>query len=203
MSSFSKRPVRYLITRGDLNESNFSKKHLETLSIIRSAVQRGIELVQIREKALGARDLFQLASHAVKIAAMSETLILVNGRFDIALVAGAQGVHLTSRSIPANVVRHSVPVRFLIGVSAHSKEEVLEARTAGADFALFGNVFATPGKGKPTGLDALSLVCRAADTFPLIAVGGIDDSNAQEVIDAGAAGFAAIRYLNEFVTIEA
>ena len=201
MSTFPERPVRYLITRGDLNDSNFSIKRLETLASVRSAVEHGIEMVQIREKALGAWGLFDLAREAVNIAVMSETRIIVNERFDIAFAAGAQGVQLTSRSIPADVVRCAVPEGFLIGVSAHSRQGVLNAKAATADFALFGNVFATPGKGDPAGIEELENVCSAAGEFPVIAVGGIDATNADRVIAAGAAGFAAIRYLNEFVNI--
>jgi thiamine-phosphate pyrophosphorylase len=201
VNSLPQPPIRYLITRGDLNGSNFSINRLRALAAVRAAVEHGIEMVQIREKSLGGGDLFELTRHAVKLAAMSETQILVNERFDVAMAAGAHGVQLTSRSIPADVVRRVVPGGFLIGVSAHSEQEALDAKAAGADFALFGNVFATPGKGEPAGIAGLAGVCAAAGSFPVIAVGGIDESNADKVIAAGAAGYAAIRYLNEFVSI--
>ena len=149
MNSLPKRPIRYLITRGDLNDSNFSINRLRALAAVRAAVEHGIEMVQIREKSLGGGDLFQLTCHAVKLAAMSETRILVNERFDVAIAAGAHGVQLTSKSIPADIVRRAVPGGFLIGVSTHSERKVLNAKAAGADFALFGNVFPTPGKGEP------------------------------------------------------
>ena len=76
------------------------------------------------------------------------------------------------------------------------------AKEQGADYALLGPVFATPGKGEPVGVDVLGQICRTVAPFPVIGVGGIDGSNASAVIDAGAAGFAAIRYLNEFVRIQ-
>jgi thiamine-phosphate diphosphorylase len=201
VSNFPPKPVRYLITRGDLTDSNFSTENLNTLGVIRSAAKVGIEMIQIREKGLEARSLFEFVTEAMRSIHGSETRVLVNERFDIALAAGADGVHLTSGSIPVAEVRRQVPDDFIIGVSTHSLDEVLEARDSGADFALFGNVFATPGKGEPAGLGKLAEVCTAAAPFPVVAVGGIDGSNAESVLDAGASGFAAIRYLNEFVSI--
>ena len=202
MSYLLEPPVRNLITRGDLNEFNFSTDRLNTLATVRAAVEHGIEMVQIREKALGGRDMFDLTLQAVKIAAMSQTRVLVNERFDVAVSAGAHGVQLTSRSVPPGAVRRAVPDGFIIGVSAHSEREVMDAKECGADFAVFGNVFATPGKGEPAGVAGLAGVCAAAGDFPVIAVGGVDGSNADRVIAAGAAGFAAIRYLNDFVNID-
>lgn len=201
MNSFPTSPVRYLITRGDLTASNFSTRKAETLAAIRSAAVLGIELVQIREKQLETADLFDLARNAVSANKGRSTRILVNERFDVALAAGADGVHLTSRAIPVDKVRQSVPEGFLIGVSTHSEREISDCEAAGADFALFGNVFATPGKGEAKGLDELAKICSKVNPFPVLAVGGIDESNAESVIEAGAAGFAAIRHLNEFVSI--
>jgi thiamine-phosphate pyrophosphorylase len=203
VSTLPKRPIRYLITRGNLNPSNFSTEKLKTLETVRLAVERGIEMVQIREKSLEGRDLFELTLQAVRLAEAGDARILVNERFDVAVAAGTDGVQLTSTSIPVEYVRSAVPQGFLIGVSTHSEREVLNAKGVGADFAVFGNVFATPGKGEPTGVGGLSSLCAAAGKFPVIAVGGIDESNIDSVIDAGAAGFASIRYLNEFVSIGA
>ena len=201
MNTLPKRPIRLLITRGDLTKTNYSTEKLATLALVRSADTVGIEMVQIREKGLEAGSLYELVTEAMRSVSGRETLVLVNERLDVALAAGADGVHLTSRSIPIADVRRIVPDSFIIGVSTHSLDEVLRARDFGADFALFGNVFATSGKGQPAGLDELGKVCTAATPFPVVAVGGIDESNADSVIAAGSAGFAAIRYLNEFVSI--
>lgn len=201
MSFFPQAPVRYLITRGDLTPSNFSTEKHVTLAAIRSAVRVGIELIQIREKQIDGTSLFELARDSADLTAGSNSRLLINDRFDVALAAGADGVQLTSHSLPTADVRRVVPEGFLIGRSTHVIEEVLEARSAGADFALFGNVFATPGKGDPVGLETLANVCASASPLPVIAVGGIDADNAGSVLKAGAAGYAAIRYLNEFVSI--
>lgn len=201
MSSLPNRPVRYLITRGDLTEANFSIEKHTTLGIIRAAARVGIEMIQIREKHIEAGNLLEFVREAADIIKGTKTRLLVNERFDIGIAAGADGVHLSSRSIPVSRIKRVVPEKFLIGVSTHSRSEVLEAKACGADFALYGNVFATPGKGDPKGLDELVTICDAAARFPVIAVGGIDGTNVQSVLDAGASGFAAIRYLNEFVSI--
>ena len=86
---------------------------------------------------------------------------------------------------------------FIVGVSIHAAQEGLTARSDGADFVTFGPVFTTPGKGDPQGLESLRSVCKLLDPFPVIALGGIDESNYRDVIENGAAGFAAIRFLNE------
>jgi len=201
VSIFTRKPIRCLITPGILSDANFSTEHPRILKLICAAIDRGVELVQIREKNLNARDVFSFASASVRLASGSGTKIMVNERFDIAMAAGASGVQLTSRSMPVSWVRPNVPKGFLIGASAHSREDVIDARAGDADFAMFGNVFESPGKPEPAGLEVLSDICSAAGDFPVIAVGGINGSNWKSVIDAGAAGFAAIRYLNEFVSI--
>ena len=194
-------PLRSLITHGDLTEDNFPANKTEFMRTIDRAVDRGIEFVQIREKRLDARFVFELAREAGRIASGSGTKILVNERFDVAMAAGVHGVHLTSRSIPIATVRKFAGMGFIIGTSAHSSDDVLYAKLSGADFALLGNIFATPGKGEPLGVEKLREACVAADGFPVIAVGGIDAENSEAVTEAGAAGYAAIRYLNDFVNI--
>ncbi len=193
--------VRLLITDGTLTPENFSQKRDALIETIRLAVAARIEMIQLREKLLPARLAYQVAVDAVSIASGSATKILINERFDIAIAAGADGVHLTSSSMPVDLIRGNVPDEFIVGVSAHSMDDVVNAKGGGADYALLGPIFATPGKGEPLGVGALSCICHVVDPFPVMAVGGVDESNFQSVLDAGAAGFAAIRYFNEFVKI--
>lgn len=159
-----------------------------------------ISLVQLREKSLTARVLYELATRAAAITRGSKTQLLVNDRFDIARAASADGVHLTTRSLPTNVVRSICGDDFLIGVSTHSLETALSARSEGADFIVFGPVFETESKrafGEPQGLDKLREVTKALEGFPVIAIGGINRENADECFRAGASGIAAIRLFNE------
>ena len=190
-----------LITDGTLTPSNFVNHRSVLLETVEFAVAAGIELIQVREKQLPGRLLFELVRDAGLVTAGSGTRLLVNERFEIALASGADGVHLTSTSIPVDRVRSSTPSGFLIGVSVHTYDEAAAAKKGEADYAMIGPIFATPGKGEPFGIDQLRDLSAAVDPFPLIAVGGIDDLNYQSVLDAGAAGFAAIRYLNDFVKI--
>ena len=159
-----------------------------------------ISLVQLREKSLTARVLYELATRAAAITRGSKTRLLVNDRFDIARAASAHGVHLTTRSLPTNLVRSICGDDFLIGVSTHSLETALNARSEGADFIVFGPVFETESKrafGEPQGLDKLREVTKALEGFPVIAIGGINRENADECFRAGASGIAAIRLFNE------
>jgi len=191
------RPLIYLITKGEAVDDDLEKKSGEVLDIIRLAVELEIPLVQIREKRLSARVLYELTYQAVSLTSGSRTRLLVNDRADVALAAGADGVHLTSRSLPAEVIRGTFPSDLLLGVSAHTAEDVTAAALAGADFAVFGPVFETPGKGRAVGLVELSSVCSQTVGFPVIGLGGVDGSNYESVLASGAAGFAAIRWLND------
>ena len=190
------RPVTCLITKGEAEPRNYPQIKNEIIQKVRDAVAASVSIVQIREKLLTAKQVFELTRDAVAIASQSSTLILVNERFDIAMAAGADGVHLRSDSIGPSDVRRVVPPGFMIGVSTHSADDVLKARNAGADFALFGPVFSTPGKPGAVGLEELRRTCKAAAPFPVLALGGIDGSTAEAAINTGAAGIAAIRFMN-------
>jgi len=191
------RPLVYFITDGSCGPENHKEASDLLLERIATAVEAGVDLVQIREKRLTGRQLFELTQRSAEIVRGSRTRLLVNDRFDIALAAGADGVHLTSTSLPAAVVRSRTPENFVIGVSVHSEEEARSAAAASADFVLFGPVFASPGKGDGVGTDALERVCRSVPDTPVLAVGGLRAQNFRAVLDSGAAGFAAIRALND------
>ena len=190
------RTATCLITTGEADPRNYTQKRDEIIQIVTDAVAASVSIVQIREKLLTAKQVFELTRDAVAIASQSSTLILVNERFDIAMAAGADGVHLRSDSMNPTEIRRVVPPGFMIGVSTHSADEVLEARDAGADFAVLGPVFSTPGKPGAVGLEELRRACEAAATFPVLALGGIDGSTAEAAINTGAAGIAAIRFMN-------
>jgi thiamine-phosphate pyrophosphorylase len=162
-------------------------------------LEDGVTWIQIREKDLNARELFELVKKALALPNPRGSRILVNGRMDVALAAGAQGLHLPSRSIPANRWRAIAPQgskapEFLIGASCHTLDEVREAETAGADYVFYGPVFAPLSKAPdlaPRGVEGLREAARAV-RIPVLALGGITNENAPECIAAGAAGVAGI-----------
>jgi thiamine-phosphate pyrophosphorylase len=157
-------------------------------------LSRPVDFIQLREKDLPDRELFDLTRKVVSLAAGSRAKILVNGRADIALAAGAHGVHLQSSGIAPGSVRRWTPPHFLVGVSVHSQREAGRAWREGADYVLFGPVFATPSKlpyGPPLGLQALRRACRAA-AGPVFGLGGIGPAQIDSVLQAGAAGVAGI-----------
>ncbi|MFZ3217232.1 MAG: thiamine phosphate synthase [Candidatus Acidiferrales bacterium] len=189
------------------------------LGKIRAALEAGVDWVQLREKDLAGKELLALAREAVAAAAAvadsaaasvsrvreasSErgiARLIVNDRLDVALAAGAAGVHLGRQSLGAREVMNwcrsgHAPAEFLVGVSCHCLQEAREAESAGASYIFFGPVFDTPAKrsmGEPQGVARLAEVCRGVH-IPVLAIGGVSEENAGECARAGAAGIAAIR----------
>ena len=150
--------------------------------------------VHLREKDLGGRELLALALAVGKRCAEARQPFIVNDRLDVAILVGADGVHLPSAGIPVADARALMGPAKLIGCSCHSRAEVEAARAAGAAFATFSPIFDTPSKrqyGAPVGVEALREAAGAG--LPLVALGGITAENAPVVRAAGARGVAAIR----------
>jgi len=196
------KPVSYLISSGQTTPATTSsgKDFQDILKLIEAAVAAKIDLIQVREKHLSTKVLYELVAGAAKITSSSATKLLVNDRADVAASAGADGVHLTTHSLAAAVVRQAFGSDFLIGVSTHSLDQVRAARDAQADFVVFGPVFQTPSKeqyGPPVGLEQLKQVCAELNGFPVLAIGGVGESNFADCLGAGARGVAAIRMFGE------
>ncbi|HEV7645356.1 MAG TPA: thiamine phosphate synthase [Pyrinomonadaceae bacterium] len=192
----------YLITDGSSAPETFSSDKENILALVQKAVDRGISMVQIREKRLTAGQVFELAAQAAAITSGSSTKLLVNDRADIAFAAGADGVHLTSTSLPVPVIRDNFPAEFMIGVSTHSPEKAESAKSEGANFITFSPIFPTQSKinyGEPQGLQKLAAVVKALNGFPVFALGGINEKNYAEVLPTGAAGIAGISMFYEML----
>lgn len=200
MSLNLQKPIIYLITSGKTPPEaiSVSDDPQDLLELIAAAVAAKVDLIQIREKQLTDRAVYELSMAAHRLTQNSNTRLLVNDRSDIARAAGADGVHLTARSLRPNVIREMFGKEFLIGSSTHSLEEVVRARDEGADFVVFGPVYETESKrgyGPPVGLEQLRLA--TTTELPVLALGGIRIENAADCFAAGASGIAAITLLND------
>ena len=185
------RPVVCMITDGRLGAGRAAA---DLVATVHAAAVAGIHLIQIREHDLADRDLLAVTRQCLDAVRGSCARVLVNDRLDVALAAGAHGVHLRSDSFPATRARAMVSPGFLIGRSVHSVEDARRACAGEAvDYLVFGTVFATPSKPgrQPAGVAVLADVVRAT-TVPVLAVGGVSAENAAQVAQAGAAGIAAI-----------
>jgi thiamine-phosphate pyrophosphorylase len=163
----------------------------------------GADWIQIREKDLDAAQLTALACQTIAKVSPACRMI-INDRLDIACAAGAAGVHLGEKSISIADARSFAHTRgisksFLIGASVHSLQAAQAAEADGADYLIFGPLFATPSKlsfGAPQGLARLEEICRST-AIPVLAIGGITPENAPECYAHGVAGIAGIRIFQE------
>jgi thiamine-phosphate diphosphorylase len=164
------------------------------VEIVRHAARAGVQLVQVRERDLDAKPLCELVRRCVAAVEGTRTRILVNDRFDVAIAAGAHGLHLPSHGVPARRMRRIAPPGFLIGRSVHALHEATTVVSeGGVDYLLFGTVFSSASKPgvTPAGVEALHAVS-AAVPVPVLGIGGITVDRIRSVASAGAAGFAAI-----------
>jgi thiamine-phosphate pyrophosphorylase len=162
--------------------------------VVEAALHGGACAFQLREKDLSPHELYPLALEMRQLTQTYGARLLINDRVDMALAVNADGVHLTTTSLPASIARRVLGPGRLIGVSTHTLTEAQAAADEGADFLVFGPVFFTPSKapyGEPVGLDALRAV-RAAVNVPILAIGGIKKANLDQALAAGANGIAVI-----------
>jgi thiamine-phosphate pyrophosphorylase len=207
-----KRILLYLITdrRAFLRSPEITHDDLPRLQLeaIGKAARAGCRLIQIREKDMSAKALAAFTRAAVERARPHGARVLVNDRLDVAMAAGADGVHLRASSIPAREVRAVAANKglddFLIGVSTHSIAEAGLAEEGGADFIVCGPVYDTQSKrefGPPLGLERFAEICGAVK-IPTLALGGINLSNYREALRRGAAGVAAISLFTDLENLE-
>ena len=186
-----RRPLFYYITD---RRSPSVPTETALLRRVRKIISRGVDFVQIREKDLPDRRLFELTRRVVEIARDTRCRVLVNGRADIAAAAGADGVHLASSGLRISDIRAWIPKKFMVGVSVHTMREIRAACAGGADYILLGHVFPTASKegmGAALGLDFLRRACLVA-SVPVLALGGITAECVPAVLQTGAAGVAGI-----------
>lgn len=166
----------------------------DLLDILRHALDAGVRAIQLREKDLSTRELYELARTVRKLTEPYGARLLINDRVDITLAVDADGVHLGNSSLPIYKARQLLGPDRLIGVSCHNQTNVVTAQGNGADFVTFGPVYQTPSKviyGHPVGLDPLQTASEIAQ-IPVFGLGGIKRDRIEEVLSHGATGIALV-----------
>ena len=166
----------------------------DLLAVVEEALSGGVRAVQLREKALPAREYFGLARVMRTLTARYGARLLINDRIDIALAVGADGVHLPEAGLSATVARELLGPTKLIGVSCHSLDKAFDAERQGADFITFGPVYSTPSKaefGDPVGVAPVAEAVRSL-SLPIFALGGVTRDRVPELRASGILRFALI-----------
>lgn len=179
----------YLVTNSD----DFDSED-DFLDAVASALQGGVDILQLREKTMPAKKILELGKKVKQLCTQFETLFIVNDRVDIALLLQADGVHLGQDDLDVESARKILGENSIIGVSTHAPEQALKAVEDGADYIGVGPVFATPTKkGRiPVGLDYVKWVSENIN-IPAFAIGGIDLNNCEQVLNSGLKRIAVVR----------
>ena len=166
-------------------------------SVVAALVAGGAKVVQFRAKGLPDRRFLELAAEALAAARAGGAALIVNDRADVALILGADGVHLGQDDLEPRAVRALLPPGDLLGVSTHNLEQLERAAGEPVDYLAIGPVFPTRSKAAPDPVVGLEMVrkARALAAGTLVAIGGITEENARSVVDAGADGVAVISAL--------
>jgi thiamine-phosphate pyrophosphorylase len=165
------------------------------IDVVRQAVKGGVTIVQLREKELDTRQFIERASELQKILKPHNIPLIINDRIDIALAVNADGVHIGQKDMPFDLVKRIIPGNMIVGLSVETIEQLREAESLPADYIAVSPVFSTPVKTdfdqKPWGLEGLA-EARKLTKHTIVAIGGVNASNARNIIRAGADGIAVV-----------
>lgn len=164
------------------------------VELAKLAIRGGADLIQLREKRIPTSQLLDIAKTIRELCRTSGVTFIVNDRVDIALLSGADGVHLGSEDFPLFEARRLLGSHKMIGATASSLEEALNLEKQGASYVGFGHIFPTQSKAKltpPKGVDALKKICQSL-RIPVLAIGGINRDNLLKVVEAEPWGVAVI-----------
>ena len=165
----------------------------DAVEVARQALEGGASLIQWRDKSRDKGEQLPQLRAVRDLCRQRGALLIVNDHADLALVAGADGVHLGQKDLPATAVRAFVPPEFIVGVSTNNVEEARRAQTDGASYVAVGALFPTISKAvtRPASPQRLREV-KAAVSVPVVGIGGINESNIDQVLAAGADAVAVI-----------
>ncbi|MCD6300435.1 MAG: thiamine phosphate synthase [Dehalococcoidales bacterium] len=168
-------------------------KERNSTEVASQIIQGGAKIIQLRDKILNKKDLLPIAQQLKNLCAEHNVLFIVNDYLDIALAADADGLHLGQEDLPIKAARKLLPIDKILGCSTHTVEQAKTAEAEGADYIGVGSIYPTPSKETATvvGLDTLRQV-RQTISLPIVAIGGINQNNAAEVMATGADAVAVI-----------
>ncbi len=191
-----KKALLYLITDPELTGEN------KLLKIVEESAREGVDIIQVRDDRGPDAKFLNLAKEVVRVAHGENTMVLIYDRFDIALAAGADGVHFGKESMPVHTVRKNVDKDLVYGVSAKSRQDLRKAQRDGVDFVTYHPVFKTkdPDSPEPKGVKMLEENARSFD-LPIFAMGGVNLSNFHMLSDTGVTGIAVISAISNSKTI--
>jgi thiamine-phosphate pyrophosphorylase len=194
LSKAVKQSIRglYLVTDRELC------LHHSLETVVNLSIRGGVSMIQLREKSANTREFLNLALAIKERLLNTNVPLIINDRVDIALAANADGVHLGQSDMPARVARQMLGNNSIIGLSVETEDDFLAIHTeTNIDYIGVSPVFSTPTKTdtqKPWGLEGLRKL-RTGTKLPLVAIGGINSTNAKEIISAGADSLAVVSYL--------
>ena len=175
------------------------RRRHELRSVLSAILDAGAPVVQLRLKHTPDRESLELARWSVDRAHAAGALLIVNDRFDLAALAGADGVHLGADDVPVERIPPAIRDELLVGLSTHTLEQVEASRARPVDYIGFGPIFATGSKESEYTPRGIPLLAQAAESaqVPVVAIGGIDTKRIAEVKRAGAAAAAVISAISE------
>lgn len=168
-------------------------------SFLDEVLHAGVDVVQLRDKTGEAADILRAATIFRDACDRHDALFVINDRADLALAAGADGLHIGQTDLPPSAARQLVGEDILIGLSTHTPEQMHRAGEAPVDYFCVGPVFETPTKPgrEATGYDLVRLAAKEAPAKPWFAIGGIDTSNVADVVEAGASRIVVVRAITQ------
>ncbi len=170
------------------------EKGYSHLDLAQAAIKGGVTLIQFREKNKSTRELLEIGFKLRELTFRAKIPLIVNDRLDIALAIGSEGIHIGQEDMPLTIARKLLGPKKIIGVSARNIQEAIEAERSGADYLGVGPIFETPSKedaGEPIGCQTLRAIKNKV-RIPVVAVGGVNLANLEEIFLAGADGVAVI-----------
>jgi thiamine-phosphate pyrophosphorylase len=181
----------YLVARAEMGDRMLYE-------LVPELADAGVDMIQLREKEMEAGDVMRAAEPIVAACRTARVPFIINDRPDVAQALGADGVHVGQNDLPVGVARSIVGSDAIVGLSTHRREEVDSAAATEADYIAVGPVFETPTKpGRPAaGIELIRYAAPRVDR-PWFAIGGIDEGNLSEVLEAGARRVVVVRAITE------